>query len=238
MSGRLIAIDWLRTVAILAMVVFHFGRDFEVLGLVAPGTTYGGLWDFSARAIASSFLFLAGFSLWLAHGQGMRWRAYMTRLGLLVAAAAAVSIATYFAMPSFWVRFGILHSIALCSVFGLLFLRVPWWLTILAPPAILFLGPLLKDPSFNSLWWIWSGLGTQVPPMMDYEPMIPWLSPFLAGLAFAQMGGARLLTFGPATPGPVARALAWPGKHALPIYLVHQPILIGGILAWVSMFGA
>ena len=73
-GARLIAVDWLRTLAIVAMIVFHFGRDFEVLGLVPPGTTFGGLWDLSALAIASGFLFLAGLSLWLAHGGGFRAR--------------------------------------------------------------------------------------------------------------------------------------------------------------------
>ncbi|WP_299818440.1 heparan-alpha-glucosaminide N-acetyltransferase [uncultured Jannaschia sp.] len=230
-SGRLIAVDWLRSLAIVAMAAFHFGRDFEVLGLVPPGTTFGELWNLSARAIASTFVFLAGFSLWLAHGRAFRRRSYLVRLAQVAGAAAAISLATRIAVPEAWVRFGILHSIALSSVLALPFLRVPAWGTALAALLVLFALPSLRGPAFDGTFWLWSGLGTGVPPMMDYEPMVPWLAPFLAGLAFGQAGGVALFRWGPARPGRVARALAWPGRHALPIYLVHQPALIAVIVA-------
>lgn len=235
-AHRLIAVDWLRTLAFLAMALFHFGRDFEVLGLVPPGTTFGGLWDISARAIAGSFLFLAGFSLWLGHGQTFRPNAFLRRLGLLVAAAAIISVATYFAVPGAWIRFGILHSIALCSLFGLLLLRAHWAVTLVAAGVVFQLLPTVKAPMFDGAFWIWTGLSTALPPMIDYEPMVPWLAPFLLGLAFGQAGGARLMTWGPDHPGPWARRLAWPGQHALSLYLIHQPILIaligGGAWIW------
>ncbi|WP_281825882.1 heparan-alpha-glucosaminide N-acetyltransferase [Jannaschia rubra] len=234
-GGRLIAIDWLRGLAFLAMAVFHFGRDFEVLGLVPPGTTFGGGWNFSARAIASSFIFLAGLSLWLANGRRMRWPSYAKRLVLLIAAAAGVSVATYVAVPGAWVRFGILHSIALSSLIGLLFLRAPWGMTALAAALVLFAAPSLRSEALNSHWLLWLGLGTSIPTMMDWEPLVPWLAPFLAGLAFGQAGGARLLAWGPDKPGPLAQAAAWPGRHALSLYLIHQPVLIAIIFAgaWV-----
>ena len=236
MTDRLIVIDWLRSAAILAMVLFHFGRDFEVLGLVPPGSTFGGLWDLSARAIAGSFLFLAGISLWLAHGRGLRVRAFLRRLALLTAAAGTISAATYLAVPEAWIRFGILHSIALASVLALPFLRAPWWLTATAAAAILLIAPLLRCPNFDGPWWLWSGLGTGgLPPMIDYEPMVPWLAPLLGGLAFGQAGGAQLLRWGPGRPRRAAELLALPGRHALAIYLIHQPILIALISAgaWI-----
>lgn len=234
-QDRLIVVDWLRTLAIVAMVLFHFGRDFEIVGIVPPGTTFGGLWDFSARAIASSFLFLAGLSLWLGHGSGLRRRPFAKRLAQLVVAAACVSVVTYFAVPAAWVRFGILHSIALASVIGLLVLRAHFAVTWAAAAATLLLLPRLEGPAFDGALWLWTGLGTTIPPMIDYEPMVPWLAPLLLGLGFGQAGGARLLAWGPAHPGKWARRLAWPGRHALTIYLLHQPILIGGMVAaiWV-----
>lgn len=239
-ARRLIIIDWARTAALLAMAVFHFGRDFEVLGLLPPGATFGGLWDFSARAIAGSFVFLAGLSLWLAHGQGIRWRPFLKRLGWLAAAAAAVSIATRIAVPTFWVRFGILHSIALSSFVALAFLRAPWWTTTAAAAALLWWGPGLALPAFNGTAWLWTGLGTTLPPMMDYEPLVPWLAPMLLGVAAGRLGSAAglwdALRDWPGTERPWQTVLALPGRHSLAVYLIHQPTLIALITAgaWIA----
>lgn len=235
-SRRLIVVDWLRTAAFVAMAAYHLGWDMQMFGLLPPGTTATGWWPVAARTIASSFLALAGFSMWLAHGRKLRLVSWMTRFLVLAAAAAGVSAVTWIAVPEAWVRFGILHSIALSSVVSLAFLRLPWWLTAGAAAAVLLFGPMLRDPAFNGAWWLWSGLGTQGPAMMDWEPMVPWLAPFLAGLAFGQAGGARLLGWGPAAPGRIGRALAWPGRHALAAYLLHQPVLIGTLAAgtWLA----
>ncbi|MEM8850124.1 MAG: heparan-alpha-glucosaminide N-acetyltransferase [Pseudomonadota bacterium] len=235
--GRIPAVDWARTAAILGMVTFHFGRDLEVVGLVPPGTTFGGGWDIWARGVAGSFLFLAGLSLWLAHGGGIRWRGFLRRLGLLVAAALGVSIATYLVMPQLWVRFGILHAIALASVLALPFLKVPWWVTLAMAALVLFWAPGLRSEAFDGAWWLWLGLGTTAPPMMDWEPMVPWLAPMLAGVAAgrlgAQLGWWKRMKHWP--DGPTW--LAWPGRHSLAIYLVHQPVIIGGMLGWIWVTG-
>ncbi|WGH79718.1 heparan-alpha-glucosaminide N-acetyltransferase [Jannaschia ovalis] len=236
-GARLIAVDWLRGFALAHMVAFHFLYDLRLYGLAPDWMRYGAPFQAWAASIAGSFIFLAGLSLWLAHGRGFRARGYLRRLGMLVLAALAVSVATRIAVPGAWVRFGILHSIALSSLLGLAFLRAPAWATAAAGLAVLFALPALRDPAFDGLWWLWSGLGTARPPMIDYEPMVPWFGPFLLGLAFGQAGGAALLRWGPAAPGRLAAALAWPGRHALTVYLLHQPILIGAILGWSRLTG-
>ncbi|MFO6464422.1 heparan-alpha-glucosaminide N-acetyltransferase [Jannaschia sp. KMU-145] len=235
-GDRLIAVDWLRTLALVHMVAFHFLFDLRLYGLLAPDTLgpWFALW---AKGIAGSFLFLAGLSLWLAHGTVFRVRGFLTRLAVLVAAAAAVSLATYVAVPGAWVRFGILHSIALASVLALPILRAPWWLTAVGAVVVLAVLPMLRSEALGGVWWLWSGLGAgPTPPMIDYEPMVPWLAPLLAGLAFGQAGGARLLRWRiPRVRW--AERLAWPGRHTLAIYLIHQPVLIGLILGSVWLTG-
>ena len=120
-GGRLVAIDLARTVALVGMAVFHFTFDLEMFGLVPPGTTTTGGWAVFARLIAGSFLFLAGLSLVLAHGEGIRWRAFGVRMAKVAGAAALVTAGTYAAFPHAFVFFGILHSIALASLMGLAF---------------------------------------------------------------------------------------------------------------------
>jgi uncharacterized membrane protein len=65
---RLTRIDIARGVALIAMAIYHFGWDLEFFGYMAPATTAHGGWKLFARCIASSFLFLVGFSLVLALG--------------------------------------------------------------------------------------------------------------------------------------------------------------------------
>ena len=69
-KGRIEVIDLARAVALVAMVVFHFTWDLEHFYYVEPGLTEVGGWWIFARCIASSFLFLVGFSLVLANGRG------------------------------------------------------------------------------------------------------------------------------------------------------------------------
>lgn len=235
-APRLIAVDWLRTLALLNMVVFHFLFDLRMLGLQPDWMQLGPWFDVWAKGIAGSFLFIAGFSLWLGHGRGLRRTAFLRRLGILVLAAGGVSLATYFATPGAWVRFGILHSIALSSVIALVFLRAHGAVTLIAAACVSFLLPQFRGPAFDGIFWVWSGLSPGVPPMIDYEPVIPWLAPLLMGLGFGQLGGARLLAWGPAVPGKWARRLAWPGQHTLSLYLIHQPLLIGLLLVWARIW--
>ncbi len=235
-ARRIVLVDIARTAALAGMVVFHFTRDLEMFGMMPPGATMTGGWALFARAVAGSFLFLAGVSLWLAHGRAFRARAFVRRLGQIAAAAALVTVATYVAMPDAFIFYGILHSIAVASVIGLLFLRVPALLTLAVAAAVLILPQVLRTPLFDPPWLVWIGLAERIPRTLDFEPVFPWLAPFLAGLATARIAAAAGLWDRMArldlNGNPIARALAWPGRHSLAIYLIHQPVLIG--LLWGS----
>ena len=238
-GARLPAIDLARGAALVAMALFHLGRDMEVLGMVAPGTTFTTSWQVAARAIAGSFVLLAGASLWLAHGRGVRWRRYLRRLALLAAAAGAVSLATFLTFPAAWVRFGILHSIAASSVVAVLVMGAPSW-ALIAGGLALVAGAWIPDvAALSGPAWLWLGLGGGVPPMMDFEPLVPWTGPFLLGLGAAKAADrAGLLDALRGRPdGPAWRRLGWPGRHSLAIYLAHQPILFGALMGWQRLVG-
>ena len=119
--------DIARGLAILAMIVFHFVRDLEMFQVIAAGTTLTGGWAFMARAIASSFLFLVGVSIVLAHPEQTRWAAFGREFLIISAAALLVSLASWAAMPERFIYFGILHAIAFASVLGIVFVRTSAW---------------------------------------------------------------------------------------------------------------
>lgn len=222
------ALDISRTVALAAMVLFHFVFDLELFGYVPFGTSSTGIWRALAVATAGSFLFLAGVGLWLSHGQGIKWTAFGRRFAIIAGAAALVSLGTYVAFPDAFVFFGILHSIALCGLLGLAALRLP--IVVIAALAVaVYVAPdFAKGPAFDAPYWWWTGLQTVPIRTVDYEPIFPWFAPFLAGLAVSKLASrtgfwARIST---RTPSRAAQLAGIPGRYSLVIYLIHQPILI------------
>ena len=231
---RIETIDLARGLALIAMASYHFTWDLEFFGYAEPGLTAVGGWKIYARCIASSLLFLAGVSLVLAHGNGIRWPGFWKRFAMVAGAAALISLVTYFAVPGGFIFFGILHQIALASLLGLAFLRLPWWATLLAAAAVIAAPFYLRSEMFDhpALWWV--GLSTVNPRSNDYVPLFPWFGPVLIGIAAAKLASSaglfeRLKLI---RPGSWSGPLRFAGRHSLAFYLIHQPVLIG--LVWLA----
>jgi uncharacterized membrane protein len=229
---RLLWLDLARTAAVVGMVIFHVTFDLQMFGHVPPGTTFQPFWHYFARTVAGSFLFLSGISLWLAHGQGLRWPAFWRRFAKIAGAAVLVSVVSHWTTPDAPIHFGILHGMAACSLIAVVFLRMPPIIT-LAFAAVSFALPWwVQHPALDPLWLIWTGLSETRPSMVDYVPIFPWLAPCLAGLAFAKLGALPHLSL---PPTPMLSALGFPGRHSLVIYLLHQPLLIAGFTAYARL---
>lgn len=235
---RIEAIDVARGVALLAMASFHFTWDLEFFGYIEGATTAHGLPRLYARAIASTFLFLVGVSLFLAHGGGVRRRVFARRLAMVAGAAGLITLGTFLAMRDEFIFFGILHEIALASLLGLAFLRLPALVTLLAAGFVIAAPHALRSAVFNQpgLWWV--GLSTVNPRSNDYVPLFPWFGAVLLGIAMAKIAGhGKVLAAMARWTGPApARPLAFLGRHSLVFYLLHQPVLLG--LLWLLALAA
>ncbi|MDC9822793.1 heparan-alpha-glucosaminide N-acetyltransferase [Devosia sp. ZB163] len=222
-------LDILRGVAILAMIVFHVAWDLYYFGYSSVDPTSDLGWVIFQKSILSSFLLLVGAGLYLAHGRGIRWRKFWRRFALIVAGAVLVTAGTYWMFPDFFVFFGVLHAIALFSLMGLAFLRLPPLLVAAIGAAVIAANFLWSDPAFSSRELGWIGFWTSSPPTSDVVPIFPWFGVVLLGIA-----GMRLLLASPLEPRlaafssnePLARGLAFAGRWSLLIYLVHQPVII------------
>lgn len=230
-KGRMGGLDTLRGLALIAMASYHFTWNLEYFGYLEPGTATTGLWKLYARAIASSFLFLAGFSLFLAHGKAINWPSFGKRFAMVAGSALLITIATYVAFPDSFIFFGILHNIAAASLVGLLFLRAPPLVTLLFAALAFALPQYVQSDFFNSKWLAWVGFSTMPPRSNDYVPLLPWLAPFLAGLAVSQFVTPRSWLDRFRNPSSPRNLIATAGRHSLTFYLIHQPALIGLVYA-------
>ncbi|WOI56932.1 heparan-alpha-glucosaminide N-acetyltransferase [Palleronia sp. LCG004] len=221
---RVAWIDRARGLALCAMIVFHFSYDLSFLGYVTWPVSGGTGWRVFAISIAASFVALAGVSLQIAHGDGIRWRGFWRREAVLAIAALAVTLGTGWAMGA-PVWFGILHAIALFSLMALPFVAAPTWI-VLGAAAVTFAAPLiLVSEMFSHPALYPLGLAPEVRPSLDYEPIFPWFAAMLAGLALARHVPLP-------RQAPAGDILARMGRHSLAIYLLHQPILFGGLMAY------
>jgi len=238
-SARWPALDAARGVAITAMVIYHLAWDLSFFRLIPTDIIGHPAWQFFARAIAASFLILVGISLVLAHDRGVRWRSFWRRLAVIATAALAITAVTWLAFPDDYIFFGILHCIALSSVLALPFVRAPV-IVLVAGVVFCFAAPLLfTSPMLDHPLLDWLGLGARPPRTNDYVPIFPWFGLVLLGLAAGRLG----LPFatGPSRSAiwhkPLFRGLIWSGRRSLPIYLVHQPLLMGALFLVAQVTG-
>ena len=236
-STRYASVDIMRGIAIAMMVVFHFCYDLNDFGYIEFDFYHDPFWLHFRTLILSSFLLLVGLSLQLATVNGLKPRPYLRRLGQLIVAAAAVSLATYVMFGERMILFGVLHFIALASVLGLLFRRL-YWGNLVVGVSLLVLDVFYQHAWFDQKAWHWIGFMTDRPVTLDYVPLLPWFGVVLIGMFLARLVLAKawLQGSGRGKEGPLSRVLSLAGRHGLLIYLVHQPLLYGGFyaVAWLS----
>ncbi len=233
---RFQVLDILRGIAILAMVVFHVGWDLYYFGFSPVDVTTDPGWVVFQKSILTTFLWLVGAGLWLGHGSGIRWRVFWRRWLLIAVAALLVTAGTLWLLPEYFVFFGVLHAIALFSLMALPLLRLPALGQLAIGAAVIALSFSFTDPAFTARWLAWIGFWPVSPPTSDVVPIFPWFGVVILGIAefrlLAATGfGRRWLTWH--SDLPIARGLAFLGRWSLPIYLVHQPVIIGAL--WVLM---
>ena len=229
-TPRLAVVDMARGAAIIFMAIYHLCWDLWFFRFIAAEVGYDPAWVLFARTILAAFLFLSGVGLVLGHKNAIRWKPFWRRWLFVVAGAAAITVATFFAFPDSFVYFGVLHAIALFSLLGLAFVRTPIWLAVIAAAIIVALPFFFSAELFNLKQWSWLGFW-QVPPITnDLVPVFPWFAAVLVGIIAARLILASPLLAPLAaikTEGRIGRSLAFMGRWSLLIYLLHQPLLLG-----------
>jgi len=241
-TKRYLELDALRGIAIIAMMIYHTLFDltyFFAVTLPIPST----VWQPWSQPIAFLFLLLVGVCStisWQRSASYHRIQKLFKRFTIIAIGALLISIITYVHQPESFVRFGILHLIAVATLLQLPFQRfgtwnvagaLLWWL--LGNVFLVAIEPLFK---YLSIWFL---LPLGIEPLgflsVDYYPIIPWFAVILLGMGIASW-------LYPLGSKGYFHAITWPnwllllGKQSLFVYLVHQPIIYGALWLYFRFF--
>jgi uncharacterized membrane protein len=240
---RVWEVDALRGVAIIMMVIYHLMWDLYSFG-IAEVDLYGPFWQWFQRATASLFLLLVGVSLQLRAGRigpsdaerSRLWPRQLRRGLVVFGCGMLVTAVTLAVIPQAFVVFGILHLIGVSIILAYPFMRLGLW-NLPIGLALIAAGAVIARSTVDFPWLVWLGLRYDGFASVDYFPVLPWFGVVLIGLAVGDLGYGRGRR--PNVPdlggAPPVRALGWLGRHSLPIYLIHQPLLVAALLAFGLM---
>jgi len=235
-SGRFDRLDALRGLAIVWMAIFHFCFDLNYFGFFEPKHRFTAdpFWTTQRTSIVSLFLFCAGMGQAIALEQGQSWARFWRRWAQIAGCAVLVSIGSAWMFPRSWISFGVLHGIAVMLIGVRWMAPLRAWLWPLGALAVAL--PLLwRDEVFNGPWLRWIGLVTRKPLTEDYVPVLPWLGVMLWGVAAGQWLQWRRPGWVQGAIPRAARGLALLGRWSLGFYMVHQPVLIGLVMAAAAL---
>ncbi|MBU0767070.1 DUF1624 domain-containing protein [Patescibacteria group bacterium] len=249
MKSRFIEIDLLRTLAIVMMIVYHIGYDLAFFHNFDLDPLAGG-WKLLALSTATLFLLLVGISFVISwdrtHSRtrlptearrakvGTRYK-YFKRGLTILAFGLLITIVTYFWDRETYIRFGILHMIGVSVILLPFFRKLREW-NIAIAALIIILGMNIRNFSlftFHSSLFLPFGIPPPNFTTLDYYPLLPWFGIVLTGLALGDLFYIRPKRI-PKPTNRILTFLSFPGKHALVIYLVHQPILLLLLGIWFN----
>jgi uncharacterized membrane protein len=237
MSGlRFERLDALRGAAIVWMAVFHFCFDLNHFRLLSPVQNFYAdpFWTLQRATIVTLFMAVAGLSQAVAHDAGQGWPRFWKRWLQIAGCALLVSAGSALMFPKSWISFGVLHGFAVMLVLARVAAPLRgglWPLGLL----LVLLPQVVQHPFFDTRWTNWIGLVTRKPVTEDFAPLLPWLGVMLWGVAAGQWLLARRRGVLAGAVPAALRPLALLGRWSLSFYMLHQPLLIGAILAWLAL---
>ncbi len=252
-QGRFWEIDFLRGIAVLLMLGYHFLYDLDFFGL-AEFELNSGFLSYIGRGAAELFILVSGAALSISYSRSnspgsslttasiypvsasKQFPKYLRRGLKLFTLGLVLTAITRIFLPERYILFGILHFFGVAAILAYPYLRLKEENLFMA---LLFLIPglWLAERTFGFSTLVWLGFQPEHFQTLDYFPIFPWFGLVLVGIYIGNTlysGGSRQFGVPALESSGAVKSFAWLGKHSLIIYFIHQPLFLA--LLWAAGF--
>lgn len=225
-------IDFLRGIAIVAMIAFHFIWSLNYFNVIGH-LTHLFYWQAFAKITASIFILLVGVSLTLSYSRIRktdikRYKKYFLRGLKTFNYGLIVTIVSYLLIRTEFVKFGILHFIGTGIIFAMFFLNFRYMNLILGIISIA-IGSVFYQINTHIRWLFWLGLKYPGFSTLDYFPLFPWFGLILIGIFIGNTvypDGRRRINHRE-HPNKTENVFCFLGRYSLLIYFIHMIVILG-----------
>ncbi|WNY28340.1 hypothetical protein MmiEs2_05250 [Methanimicrococcus stummii] len=257
-SSRYYELDVFRGIAVILMVIYHFLFDLDYFNIREmpawfwPQQLYG-------FPITMMFIAAAGISLSLTASRTNDAKTLTKKLikrgAFLFAVGLLITAVTWIYPHDGAILFGVLHLIGLSTILVVPFLigmtkEAPFfgkyketlaWLIPLVFGIIVILASNVVGKMSGPIWMVPLGIHPYGFYSLDYEPLFPWFGVILMGIAVGAWlypKGERRFDFSFLKEESLfLKPVTFLGKHSLVIYLIHQPIILAGMMLIYLILG-
>ncbi len=236
MGKRVGILDEVRGIAVISMVIYHLYFDLRYFYGIEMGGIVDTVFHWWQPLIAGTFIVVSGAAC-LYSSNNIR-RGFLCFL-----VGMCFTFATAFLTPQAPITFGVLHLLGISmmlygligrgierlpSAAGIVLFALLYALCLNVPSGSLGFPGVFSFPLPDALYGAGLLFPLGFPPAdyaaLDYFPLLPHFFLFLAGASLGQ-----IFKSGKAAKGLYMTrfsGLAWIGRHAMLIYILHQPVMI------------
>ena len=215
-TNRIWEIDFARGVCIILVIIGHIIFDLNYyfdfpLSLETP------IIKIISYLVVSVFLILCAISSSFSKNN-------ITRGLKLLVVAVLITIVTYFYSPNYFIKFGIIHLLAINIILYPILRRLPNYALITIGPALIVMGVFFSQINSDFSFLFPFGITNQSFSSLDYYPLLPWSGVFVLGIFLSRiLYKERKSLFEWSIKN---KTILWLGRHSLWVYIAHQSILL------------
>lgn len=222
------ALDLMRGLAIIMMVIFHFIYDLNYFGFIDINLHTNKIGIYWRYLIVFLFLLAVGISMVISY-KIFDIDKFINRILLLGFCATSISLITYLLFPQSWIYFGIIHLICVSSIITIFFINKPN-ISLIITIAILALSYF----DIVKLSFIYKYLSNILPKnTLDFYPLFPWIAIIFLGIYLGHNRSYYQKIFFLRN-----KSIQMLGRHSMMIYMLHQVILFTTIFGVYKIINA